>query len=72
MPKRNLSLTIARKGRAEDVIDLFADPDDVGTLRDALTGWLAGNKWHPGRWGEFEAIVRYDGEGKVRRRVRAS
>ena len=71
MPKRNLNLTITRKGRTEDRLDLFADTDDVATLRDALTAWLKGNKWHAGRWGEFELLVRYDGEGKVRRTVRA-
>lgn len=71
MPKRNLELTITRHGRTEDRLDLFADPDDVGTLRDALVGWLEGNKWHPGRWREFELLVRYEGEGKVRRKVRA-
>lgn len=72
MPKRNLNLTITRKGRTEDRLDLFADPDDVDTLQKTLRNWLEGNKWHPGRYGEFELIVRYDDEGKVRRRVRAS
>jgi hypothetical protein len=71
MPKRNLDLTILRKGRTEDRLDLFADPDDVDTLEKTLRNWLVGNKWHAGRWGEFEMQVRYDGEGKVRRTVRA-
>jgi hypothetical protein len=71
MPKRNLNLTITRKGRTEDTLDLFADPDDVAALTKALTGWLEGNGWSQGRYGEFELDVRFDGEGKVRRTVRA-
>lgn len=69
MPERNLNLTITRKGRTEDTIDLFADPDDVAGLAKVLKGWLQANKWHAGRWGEFEMEVRHDGSGKVRRRV---
>lgn len=71
MPERNLNLTITRKGRTEDTIDLFADPDDVAGLAKVLKGWLVANKWHPGRHGEFELLVRYAGEGKVRAKVRA-
>lgn len=67
--KRNLSLTVTRKGRTEDTLDLFADPDDVSALEKVLKGWLEGHKWHAGRWGEFELLVRHDGEGKVRRKV---
>ena len=69
--KRNLSLTVTRKGRTEDTLDLFADPDDIGALEKALKGWLTANKWAEGRWGEFELEARYSGEGKVRAKVRA-
>lgn len=71
MTARNLELEILRRGRHADDIDLHADPDDVGTLKDTLTGWLEGNGWAKGRWGEFELLVRHAGEYKVRRKVRA-
>lgn len=71
MPERNLELTVLRNGRRQDVIDMFADPDDIPALEGRLRGWLSGNKWHESRWGEFEAEVRLAGEGKVRRKVRA-
>lgn len=71
MPERNLDLTITRRGRKEDTLDLLADPNDIGTLQKVLKGWLEANKWHAGRWGEFEMEIRYAGEGKVRAKVRA-
>jgi hypothetical protein len=69
VPKRNLELTITRKGHKQDVIDLFADPDDVGALERALRGWLEGNKWAQGLWPQFAAEVRVDGAYKVARKV---
>jgi len=71
MAKQSLELTILRKGRREAVISVVADPDDVPALRDSLQGWLAGNGWSRGRWGEFEAEVRRSGENKVLKKVRA-
>jgi hypothetical protein len=71
MAKQSLELTILRKGRREDVIEVTADPDDVPVLQDSLRAWLTGNKWSAGRWGEFEAEVRRSGENKVLKKVRA-
>ena len=71
MTTRNLELEITRKNRHADYVDLHADPDDVGTLRRTLAGWLEGNGWSEGRWSEFELLVRHAGEYKVRRKVRA-
>ena len=71
MTARNLELEILRRGRHADDIDLHADPDDVAALKATLTGWLEGNGWAKGRWGEFELLVRFAGEYKVRRKVRA-
>jgi hypothetical protein len=72
MTARNLELEILRRGRHADDIDLHADPDDVGTLRETLVGWLEGNGWSTGRWNEFELLVRYAGEYKTRRRIRTA
>lgn len=69
MAKQSLELTILRKGRREAVISVVADPDDVPALRDSLQGWLAGNGWSRGRWGEFEAEVRRADSGSVLRTV---
>ena len=71
MPRRDLELDIYRKGRHEDTLAVFADPDSKRELRDALVSWLEGHKWSPGRWGEFEAEVRAAGRGKVLATVRA-
>ena len=71
MAKRNLDLTVIRKGRTEDTIDMSADPADIGGLEKVLKGWLVANKWDKGRWGEFELEARHAGEGKVRAKVRA-
>lgn len=69
--KRNLSLTVTRKGRTQDTLDLFGDPDDVSALEKVLKGWLEGHGWSEGRWPEFELVARYAGEGKIRAKVRA-
>ena len=71
MPKRDLELEILRKGRHEDAIDAFADPDSKSELRDYLTGWLEGHKWSRGRWDEFELIARDAGTWKKLAKVRA-
>jgi hypothetical protein len=71
MTARDLDATIYRKGRPEDTFDLLADPDDTGLLRDTLQGWLTGRKWSKGKWDQFELVVRYAGENKVRAKVRA-
>ena len=70
MPKRPLDLEILRKNRREAVIETEADPTNYSVLRDHLKGWLEGNGWDRGRWGEFELVARYAGEGKVRATVR--
>lgn len=70
MPSRELDLEITRRGRHEDYIGLTADPDDNGALQGALKGWLEGHGWSDGLWGQFELLVRYAGEGKIRRKVR--
>lgn len=71
MPKRDLDLEIIRKGRGADRIAVHGDPDDTAALQAQLTGWLEGHKWSRGRWPEFELRVRYAGEGKVRKTIRA-
>ena len=70
MPRRDLELDIYRKGRHEDTIAVFADPDSKRELRDALVSWLEGHKWSPGRWVEFEAIARDAGKWKKLAKVR--
>ena len=71
MAARDLEITILRRGKREDVLDLNADPDNIPGMQAVLKGWLEGNRWHAGRWGEFSAEIRYAGESKVRARVRA-
>lgn len=71
MPERNLELTVLRRGRKEDTLDLFADPADISALQKVLKGWLQANGWDKGRWPEFELEARHAGEGKVRAKVRA-
>ena len=70
MAKRALDLEICRKGRHQADLQTEADPENFSILRDHLKGWLSGNKWGEGRWGEFELIARPAGEGKVLARVR--
>lgn len=70
MPKRPLDLEILRKNRREAVVQAEADPTNHSVLRDHLKGWLTGNGWDEGRWGEFEMIARPAGEGKILARVR--
>jgi hypothetical protein len=70
MPKRPLDLEILRKNRREAVLETEADPANYSVLEDHLKGWLSGDGWDGGRWGEFEMIVRPAGEGKILARVR--
>ena len=71
MPKRALDLEVLRNGRHWDAFHINGDPADVGAMRDALVGWLAGNKWSPGRWREFDLAVREAGGARVMAKVRA-
>jgi hypothetical protein len=71
MPELNLELEIVRKGRHEYYLDARADPGNINLLRGILINWLESNGWSEGRWGEFELLARFSGEGKVRTRVRA-
>ena len=72
MPKRALELEVMMGSRHAGVFEAEADPDDVGTLRDALTGWLESNGWKPPTWGRFELLVRRQGQYKILKRVRAT
>lgn len=71
MAKRALELRIERKGRREDTLEVTADPDDTAALRDYLRGWLEGNKWDRGLWGQFELVAFAAGSWKKLARVRA-
>lgn len=66
-----LDLEVMRGNRHEDRLSVTADPENPAALREILTGWLEGNKWGRGRWHEFNMLVRYAGENKVRAKVRA-
>ena len=71
MSPRNLDAEVQRKGRRVDEFEVHADPADTAILRECLRDWLRGNKWGPGKWPEFEIVVRYAGENKIRAMVRA-
>ena len=71
MPRRDLELEILRRGRHEDSIAVFADPDSKRELREALVSWLEGHKWSRGRWSEFEAVARDAGTWRQLAKVRA-
>jgi hypothetical protein len=66
-----LELTILRKGKPEDTIDVTADPADTGLLRQYLVDWLTGHKWSKARWPEFELVAREAGRYKQLAKVRA-
>src|SRR5262249_58877629 len=57
MARQALEFRITRKGRHEATIEVEADPANPGELRQILTAWLEGERWHPGRWREFEAVA---------------
>lgn len=70
---RPLDLEIRRKGHPEDTIQVVADPGGTGfpaVLRKELHSWLAGHKWAPGRWGEFELVAREAGAWKQLAKIR--
>lgn len=67
-----LEVTILRKNRQQETLSVDADPDDSDELARVLAGWLEGNGWHEGRWGEFSAEVRHRGGLRVIARVRAA
>jgi hypothetical protein len=61
MGARTLDLTILRKGRQEDKLQAFGDPDDAafaGWLSVQLRDWLRGHKWADALWSEFEVEAR--------------
>jgi hypothetical protein len=70
MPERTLDCEVMKGSAHAGRFSIPADPDDIGTLRDALRGWLAGEGWDEALWPKFELHVRYAGEGKIRRTVR--
>jgi len=73
MARRDLEVTILRKGRREDQFAVSADPRNPADLRDILHAWLEGNRWDRGRWGEFTMDVCEDDNGPaVRTSVRAA
>jgi hypothetical protein len=73
MAPRRLDAEVTRNGRRVEgsAFALTADPGDYGVLRDALRDWLAGSKWDRKLWGQFELVIRYAGEWKIRKTVRA-
>jgi hypothetical protein len=70
MTEMRLELVIRRKGRKEDTLAVTADPANPEALRLILTGWLDGEGWAKGRWGEFEMEVFAAGTSKRLARVR--
>jgi hypothetical protein len=70
MARQELEVEVRRRGRSADEFTVDADPANVSELRDVLRGWLDGNKWHPRLWGQFDLLVRFPGEAKIRRTVR--
>ena len=71
MTTQPLDIEIRRKGRREASFKATADPAVPKELRDILTGWLAGNGWDKGRWGEFQLTAFADGTWKKLATVRA-
>jgi hypothetical protein len=69
MAERDLDFEILRRSRRAEILNVHADADNVPGLQGILRGWLANNRWDEGLWGQFTAVVRYAGEGKVRQRV---
>jgi hypothetical protein len=65
MPARALDLEVLRKNRHVDhgKFQATGDPGDPAWLAGQLRAWLAGHKWHPSRWGEFELTARPAGRG---------
>lgn len=66
-----LDLEVYRKNRREDTFQATGDPAEPGWLQARLREWLAGHKWHPARWGEFELVARPAGKVKQLAKVRA-
>lgn len=71
MPARPLDVEVRHKGRREERFSVSADPANPAELQGILRQWLAGHKWHPAKWDEFDMLVRYAGEGKIRATIRA-
>jgi hypothetical protein len=70
---RALQVTVLRNGRRQDRFRVDADPRNQADLRAILTDWLEDNKWHRGRWGEFELDAREaDGGSRVNATVHAA
>lgn len=70
MAVRDLEITIQRRGKPVETVDVRADVNDVPGLRATLAGWLEGSRWDPKLWSQFSADVRHAGESKVRKTVR--
>ena len=70
MAREALEMRLTRKGRHEVTLGVDADPRNIGELRQVLTGWLDGEGWDVGRWGEFEATVFAAGSSRRVARVR--
>lgn len=72
MAKRALEMEVMKGSAHMAAFEVLADPDDIGTLRDALAGWLSGNKWKPATWGQFRADIRLQGGYKILKTVRTA
>lgn len=70
MARRDLEITMNRRGKPVESLDMNADPDNIPGLQAVLRGWLEGEGWDPKLWGQFAADIRYAGQGKIRRTVR--
>ena len=71
MAPRDLDLEVTHRGRHADEFSARCDPSDTASLSRMLRDWLAANGWAGARWGEFELLVRFAGEYRVRGKVRA-
>ena len=67
-----LDFTVLHRTRHEQTLSIDADPGDTPALERVLAGWLEGNGWHKGRWGEFSAEVRHRDGIRVVARVRVA
>lgn len=67
---RDLEITVQRKGKPVDRMDMRADPDNIPGLQAVLKDWLVGDGWSRGFWGQFSLAVRYAGSGRIQKTVR--
>jgi hypothetical protein len=71
MARSDLDVEVRRKGRREAEFTVTADPNNISELRSVLSGWLSGEGWHEDLWAQFDMLVRFSGEHRIRRMVRA-